>query len=51
VDGVFHGAETGLVGLAIDYAGFEAAAGEPHGEGVDVIGPAGGLPRARPEFL
>src|SRR3954452_8020312 len=37
---VLDGGEAELVGLAEDQAGVHAAAGDPHGEGVDVMVPA-----------
>src|SRR6188508_3027511 len=43
VHAVLHGIEAEFVGLADDGAAFNAASGEPHGEGVDVMIPAGGL--------
>ena len=43
VDGIFDSAETEFIGLAVALSGFEAAAGEPHGEGVNVVIAAGGL--------
>ena len=45
VDGMFDGAEAEFVGDAERDAGFEAAAGHPHGEGVDVMVAAGRFPR------
>ena len=43
VSRIFDGAETKLIGLTVDEAGLEAAPGEPHGEGVDVVIATGGL--------
>ena len=44
VDRIFHRPKAELVGLAIDLPRFEAAAGKPHREGIDVVIAAGVLP-------
>ena len=43
VDGVLDGSEAEFVGHTMRDAAFETAAGEPHGEGVDVVIASGGL--------
>lgn len=37
VDGIFDGVEAEFIGLSVGDAGFDPAAGEPHGEGLGVV--------------
>src|SRR5436309_2307868 len=43
MDAVDNGIETEFVGFAHGAAGFDAAASEPHGEGIDVVVAASGV--------